>query len=100
MKPRRNQFIARNARELAEILNFSPAETLTFELRSELEMRIVREIRHQKLTHEQVAKMAETSRSRITAIVNGGTMDISTDLLLRVLGSLGVRATISFSRAA
>jgi hypothetical protein len=36
----------------------------------------------------------------MTAIVNGGLSDISTDLLLRVLASLGLRAKLTFSRAA
>ena len=40
------------------------------------------------------------SRSRITAIINGGSVDISTDLLLRVLVSLGIRVKPTFSRAA
>jgi predicted XRE-type DNA-binding protein len=47
-----------------------------------------------------VAKLAGTSRSRMTAILNGGLVDISTDLLLRILASLGVRVKPTFSRAA
>jgi plasmid maintenance system antidote protein VapI len=52
------------------------------------------------LTHAQVAKLAGTSRTRITALTNRNTKDISTDLMLRVLAALGVSAKITFGRAA
>ena len=51
-------------------------------------------------THAQVAALAGTSRTRITALINRNTKDISTDLMLRVLGALGVAAKITFGRAA
>jgi hypothetical protein len=44
--------------------------------------------------------LAGTSRTRVTAIMNRNTKDISTDLMLRVLGALGVSAKISFGPAA
>jgi plasmid maintenance system antidote protein VapI len=52
------------------------------------------------LTHAQVVTLAGTSRTRITALLNRNTKDISTDLMLRVLGALGVSAKITFGRAA
>jgi plasmid maintenance system antidote protein VapI len=52
------------------------------------------------MTHAQLAKLTGTSRSRITALINRNTKDISTDLMLRVLGKLGVSARITFGRAA
>jgi hypothetical protein len=36
----------------------------------------------------------------VTAILNRNTHDISTDLMLRVLGSLGVQARLQFTKAA
>ncbi len=52
------------------------------------------------LTHAQVAGLARTSRTRITAILNRNTKAVSTDLLLRVLYSLGYTAKITFKGAA
>ena len=48
------------------------------------------------LTHSDVARLAHTSRTRVTAILNRNTHDISTDLMLRVLASLGVQAKLQF----
>jgi hypothetical protein len=44
--------------------------------------------------------LARTSRTRVTAIMNRNTKNISTDLLLRVLYALGYTAKISFENAA
>lgn len=92
--------VAKNAIELAHILGLSPADGAEIQLRSDLNDKIIEIVRKTGLTHGQVAKLARTSRSRITAILNRDTKDVSTDLLLRIIASLGYRAKITFSRAA
>ena len=92
--------VARNARELAKALGLTPADGLEIEIRSDLNDKIIDVVKKSALTHSQVARIARTSRTRITAILNRNTHDISTDLLLRVLASLGVQAKIQFKKAA
>jgi predicted XRE-type DNA-binding protein len=91
--------VARNAKELAEILGLSPADGVEIEVRANLNSKIIDVVKHRGLTHEQVAKLARTSRTRITAVMNRNTIDVSTDLMLRILGSLGYKAKISFAKA-
>jgi len=90
----------RNAAELAKALGLSPAEGAEIELRSALNTKIVDVVRRKGLTHAQVAGLAKTSRTRVTAILNRNTKDISTDLMLRVLYALGYSAKITFKTAA
>lgn len=92
--------ITRSAKELAEALGLSQSDGLEIEIRSDLNDKIVEVIKHKALTHAQVAKLAHTSRTRVTALVNRNTGDISTDLMLRILSALGVRAKIQFKMAA
>ena len=92
--------IAKNVIELAEILGLSPADGAEMQFRSDLNDKIIEAVRKSGLTHEQVAKLARTSRSRITSILNRNTKDVSTDLMLRIMASLGYRAKLTFSRAA
>jgi predicted XRE-type DNA-binding protein len=70
------------------------------EVRSTLNDKIVDVVRRLAHTHAQVAKLCGTSRTRITAVMNRNTHDVSTDLLLRILARLGYRVRISFSKAA
>ena len=99
-KKRVKPIITKNALELAEALGLTPADAIEIEVRSKLNDKIIEIVKKLKLTHMQVAKLAKTSRTRVTAILNRNTHDVSTDLMLRILGSLGYKANISFSRAA
>lgn len=92
--------VARTAGELAEVLGLERADGIEFAVRSALNTKIIEVMQKRKLTHAQVAALAGTSRTRVTAIVNRNTKDISTDLMLRVLGALGVSAKVTFGRAA
>ena len=94
--------VATTVKELAQILDLPPppAAAAEIELRSALNDKVIAIVRETGLTHEQVAKLARTSRSRVTAILNRNTQEVSTDLLLRLITSLGYRAKITFSRAA
>ena len=100
MKRKVKAIVARSAGELAEVLGLDRADGIEFAVRSALNAKIVEVIAKRGPTHAEVAGMAGTSRTRVTAIVNRNTKDVSTDLMLRVLGALGVVAKISFGRAA
>lgn len=91
---------ARTGRELARLLELSDEDSAAIELRVALLKKIISEVSKQGLTHAQTAERTGTSRSRMTSILNGAIQDVSTDLLLRVLSALGIRARISFARAA
>lgn len=90
--------VARNDKELAEVLGLSAADMQEINLRIQLTDRITSAVAESGKTHAQIAKLAGTSRTRVTAIVNRNTGDMSTDLLLRVLNALGYKATFSFRR--
>ncbi len=94
------RIVAKNAGELAEVLGLSRADGIELAVRSALNTKIIEVTEKRGLTHAQVAGLAGTSRTRVTAIINRNTRDISTDLMLRVLGALGVSAKITFGRAA
>ena len=92
--------VARNSDELAEALGLPPEDAVEMEVRSDLNDMIIKAVEQKKLTHAAVATLAKTSRTRVTAILNRNTHEVSTDLMLRILGCLGYRAKIKFYPAA
>ena len=92
--------VARNAGELAKVLGLARADGMEIEFRSDLNDKIIEVVAKMGLTHSDLARLAHTSRTRVTAILNRNTHDISTDLMLRVLGSLGIQAKLQFKNAA
>ena len=97
MKRKGNSLTARNAGELGEIFNLDPEDAIEMDFRAKLTIKIAEVAREKGLTHMEIAKRAKASRTRITAILNGATTGMSTDLLLRVLYALGYRTNVSFS---
>ena len=92
--------VTRSAAELAKALGLTPAACAEIELRSHLNSKIVEVVQRKGLTHSEVARLARSSRTRVTAIMNHNTKDISTDLMLRILYALGYTAKIRFQKAA
>jgi predicted XRE-type DNA-binding protein len=92
--------IARNSREMIDALGLSTADHAALRVQFELVEEIRRGLKRVGLTHAGLARLAETSRPRVTAILNGNLEGVSTDLLLRLLGALGVRVELRFRRAA
>ncbi len=82
--------------ELAQLLELSSSDAIEIEFRAKIVKKISEAVDRHSLTHAAVAQVAHTSRTRVTAILNGNITGISTDLLLRLLYSLGFRAEIRF----
>jgi predicted XRE-type DNA-binding protein len=55
--------------------------------------------RRKKVTHAEIARRAGTSRTRVTAILNDDLEHVSSDLLIRILASLGYRVRVSVVRS-
>jgi predicted XRE-type DNA-binding protein len=90
----------RTAEELGRALGLSMADTAEIEFRSELTVALAKIIQAGRLTHADIAKGAGTSRTRVTAIANGNTHGVSTDVLIRVLAATGHRAEVRVKKAA
>ena len=90
----------KTAEDLGKALGLSEAETGEMEFRSELTLALAKIIQNGKLTHSEIARKAGTSRTRVTAIANGNTQGISTDLLIRVLSATGHKAELRVRRVA
>lgn len=96
----RKSVIVRTADGLGRALGLSTADTAEMEFRSELTVALAKIIQAGRPTHAEIAKGAGTSRTRVTAIANGNTHGVSTDVLIRVLAATGHRAEVRVKKAA
>ena len=90
----------RTAENLGRALGLSTADTAEMEFRSDLTVSLAKIIQPGRLTHADIAKRAGTSRTRVTAIANGNTRGVSTDVLIRVLAATGYRAEVRVKKTA
>ena len=96
----RKTVTVRTSEDLGRALGLSTADTAEMEFRSELTVALAKIIQAGWLTHAEIAKSAGTSRTRVTAIANGNTHGVSTDVLIRVLAATGHRAEVRVRKAA
>jgi predicted XRE-type DNA-binding protein len=91
--------VARTTEELAAALGLSDAAAKEWQVQYVLAKRLKEIARRKKITHADVAKRAGTSRTRVTAILNDDLEHVSSDLLIRILASLGYRVKVSVVRS-
>lgn len=93
--PKVKPVIARTPEELAGALGLPDVAAKEWQVKHILLKRLKEVTRRKKITHAEIAKRAGTSRTRVTAILNDDLDHVSTDLLIRILASLGYRVRVS-----
>ena len=91
--------VATTPEELAGALGLSAAAAKEWQVQHALLKRLKEIVRRQGITHAEIARRAGTARTRVTAILNDNLEHVSSDLLIRILGSLGYRVRVSVVRS-
>lgn len=97
--PKLKPIIAGTPEALAAALGLPDAAAKEWQVQHVLLKRLKEIAQRQKITHAEIAKKAGTSRTRVTAILNDDLQHVSTDLLIRLLSSLGYRVKVSVVRS-
>ena len=96
--PKLKPIVARTPEALAEALDLSASDAKEWQVQYALLKKLKEIVKRQRLTHAQIADRAGASRSRVTAILNDKLDHVSSDLLIRLLASLGYRVRVSVHR--
>jgi predicted XRE-type DNA-binding protein len=91
--------VATTPEDLAAALGLSTAAAKEWQVQHALLKRLKEIVRQREITHAEIARRAGTSRTRITAILNDDLEHVSSDLLIRILASLGYRVKVSVIRS-
>lgn len=83
---------------VARTLGLSTSESHEWQVQYALLKKLRQIVKQESFTHAQVARRGGSSRTRVTAILNGNLDNVSSDLLIRLLHGLGYRVKVSVSR--
>jgi predicted XRE-type DNA-binding protein len=97
--PKIKPIIARTPEAIADALGLPSVAAEEWQFQHVLLARLKEIARRQKLTHLQIARGAGTSRTRVTSILNDDLEHVSSDLMIRILASLGYRVKVSIVRS-
>ena len=89
---------AKTPEALARRLGLNGIEAQEWQVQHALLQKLRQIVSNEGLTHAEVAQRGSSSRTRVTSILNGNLDSVSSDLLIRLLCSLGYRVRISVSR--
>jgi predicted XRE-type DNA-binding protein len=98
MMNRTKKIIAQSPEKIAQAIGLTAADSKEWQVQYVLLKRLQQVVRVEGLTHAEVARRGRSSRTRVTAILNGNLDKVSSDLLIRLLGALGYRVKVSVSR--
>ena len=91
--------VIKTTEELAKSLGLNEDEARIMEKKIELIVKIKKIMKSNGITQEELAKLVETSRPRITSILNINTRKVSIDFLMKVLYKLGYVTNFTLKRA-
>ena len=97
--PKIKPITARTPTALANVLGLSGRAAKEWQFQHLLLKRLREIARRDNLTHAEIARRAGTSRTRVTAILNDNLEHVSTDLLIRILVSLGYDVKVKVVRS-
>jgi len=97
--PKIKPIIAGTPEDLADALGLPRVAAEEWQFQHVLLARLKEIARRKKLTHSEIAKLAGTSRTRVTSILNNDLEHVSSDLMIRILASLGYRVKVSVVRS-
>ena len=97
--PKVKPIVAKTPEELASNLGLSNTDAEEWQVQHLLLKKLKTIVGREKLTHAEIAKRAGTSRTRVTAILNDDLEHVSSDLLIRIIASLGYRVKVSVVRS-
>jgi predicted XRE-type DNA-binding protein len=93
-----NFVVAKAPDALAQTLGLSGSESQEWQVQHALLRKLRLIVKAESITHAEVAQRGGSSRTRVTAILNGNLDHVSTDILIRLLRGLGYRVKVSVSR--
>ena len=88
---------AKNIQELCKMLGLPVSEAPKVKMRVDLAVAIRHLIERKKMTHLQAAEKSEVGRTVITAIMNGNLQKITTDRLIDIAQSLGLKVQLKIA---
>jgi predicted XRE-type DNA-binding protein len=85
------------AKKMADNLGLTDVDAYIMELKAKLYARCSDLIKSSKHTHEQIAELIGTSRSRISRIANHGENNVSIELLIKLVAVLEGKQAIKLA---
>jgi predicted XRE-type DNA-binding protein len=93
-KKSKKNLVSRAAKHLGEMLDLSESDIALMQYKADLSRIAVKSITASQMSVNEIVEKSGVSRSKVSAIKNGATINVSIDLLLRIIAATGTKITI------
>ena len=89
-KNSKNYIVIKNAEDLGAALGLSQSDTALMKYKARLTTLAVRAIESSELTVNEIVKRSGIARSKVSAVKNGATVNVTCDLLVKIIAAAGL----------
>jgi len=87
-------FTAKNADELGEVLGLSAGDVALMKYKAKISKIAVKAIEESGLTVNEIVKRSGVARSKVSAVKNGATVEVSCDLMIKIIAVTGTKLKV------
>ena len=85
---------AKNADELGEVLGLSEGDVALMNYKAKISKIAVKAIEESGLTANEIVKRSGVARSKVSAVKNGATVEVSCDLMIKIIAATGTKLKV------
>ena len=91
---KKKAFTAKNADELGEALGLSTGDVALMKYKAKISKIAVKAIEESGLTVNEIVKRSGVARSKVSAVKNGATVEVSCDLMIKIIAVTGTKLKV------
>ena len=85
---------AKNADELGEVLGLSEGDVALMKYKAKISKIAVKAIEESGLSVNEIIKRSGVARSKVSAVKNGATVEVSCDLMIKIIAATGTKLKV------
>jgi predicted XRE-type DNA-binding protein len=85
---------AKNADELGEALGLSAGDVALMKYKAKISKIAVKAIEASGITVNEIVKRSGVARSKVSAVKNGATVEVSCDLMIKIIAATGTKLKV------
>jgi len=94
-KKSKNLITVKNADELGEALGLAVGDIALMKYKTQISKIAVKAIEDSELSVNEIVKRSGVARSKVSAVKNGATVEVSCDLMIKIIAATGTKLRVN-----
>ena len=86
--------VAKTPEELGDLLALSPGDVALMKYKAKIAKIAMKAIKDSELSVNEIVKRSGVARSKVSAVKNGATVEVSSDLMIKIIAATGTKLRV------